>query len=108
MERHDGSFKRLCFRLRPGRQSIPMAIPVTIFTGFLGAGKTSIILSLLPQLPKEHRVVLLKNEFGEIEGWHFLIALLGSRLIPSPQKVDSQLAKQSNLAAVSEILNGCM
>ncbi len=46
-----------------------MPIPVTVFTGFLGAGKTSIILSLLPQLPKDYRVVLLKNEFGEVEGW---------------------------------------
>ncbi|KZP27301.1 cobW-domain-containing protein [Athelia psychrophila] len=64
-------------------------IPITVFTGFLGAGKTSIILSLLPQLPKDYKVVLLKNEFGDLE-------------------VDSQLAKQSSLAAVSEILNGCM
>ncbi|KAJ6513401.1 CobW/HypB/UreG, nucleotide-binding domain-containing protein [Mycena sanguinolenta] len=64
-------------------------IPVTVFTGFLGAGKTSIILSLLPQLPKDYKVVLLKNEFGDIE-------------------VDSKLAQQSSLAAVSEILNGCM
>ncbi|CAL1715977.1 unnamed protein product [Somion occarium] len=64
-------------------------IPITVFTGFLGAGKTSVILSLLPQLPKDYRVVLLKNEFGDVE-------------------VDSQLAKQSSLAAVSEILNGCM
>ncbi|KAI0730083.1 CobW/HypB/UreG, nucleotide-binding domain-containing protein [Fomitopsis betulina] len=64
-------------------------IPTTVFTGFLGAGKTSIILSLLPQLPKDYRVVLLKNEFGDVE-------------------VDSQLAKQSSLAGVSEILNGCM
>jgi len=64
-------------------------IPITVFTGFLGAGKTSIILSLLPQLPKDYKVVLLKNEFGDIE-------------------VDSQLAKQSSLTAVSEILNGCM
>ncbi|KAF7295509.1 cobW domain-containing protein [Mycena indigotica] len=63
--------------------------PITVFTGFLGAGKTSIILSLLPQLPKDYKVVLLKNEFGDIE-------------------VDSQLAKQSSLTAVSEILNGCM
>ncbi|KZT06122.1 cobW-domain-containing protein [Laetiporus sulphureus 93-53] len=63
--------------------------PITVFTGFLGAGKTSIILSLLPQLPPDYRVVLLKNEFGDVE-------------------VDSQLAKQSSLAAVSEILNGCM
>ncbi len=55
-----------------------MTIPVTVFTGFLGAGKTSIILSLLPQLPREYRVVLLKNEFGEIEGCHIPIALLSS------------------------------
>jgi len=40
-------------------------------------------------LPKDYKVVLLKNEFGDVE-------------------VDSQLAKQSSLAAVSEILNGCM
>ncbi|TBU53090.1 cobW-domain-containing protein [Dichomitus squalens] len=64
-------------------------IPITVFTGFLGAGKTSIILSLLPRLPRDYRVVLLKNEFGDVE-------------------VDSQLAKQSSLTAVSEILNGCM
>lgn len=63
-------------------------IPITVFTGFLGAGKTSVILSLLPQLPKDYRVVLLKNEFGDIE-------------------VDSKLAEQSSLTAVSEILNGC-
>ena len=43
-------------------------IPITVFTGFLGAGKTSIILSLLPRLPKNYKVVLLKNEFGDIEG----------------------------------------
>ncbi|KAJ6607369.1 cobW-domain-containing protein [Mycena sp. CBHHK59/15] len=67
--------------------SVP--IPITVFTGFLGAGKTSVILSLLPQLPKDYKVVLLKNEFGDIE-------------------VDSKLAKQSSLTAVSEILNGCM
>ncbi|KIY52576.1 cobW-domain-containing protein [Fistulina hepatica ATCC 64428] len=65
------------------------AIPITVFTGFLGAGKTSLILSLLPQLPLDYRVVLLKNEFGDVE-------------------VDSKLAQASSLAAVSEILNGCM
>ncbi|GLB40581.1 putative cobW-domain-containing protein [Lyophyllum shimeji] len=64
-------------------------IPITVFTGFLGAGKTSVILSLLPQLPKDYKVVLLKNEFGDVE-------------------VDSKLAQQSSLTAVSEILNGCM
>lgn len=47
---------------------MPSFIPITVFTGFLGAGKTSIILSLLPQLPKDYKVVLLKNEFGDVEG----------------------------------------
>jgi len=64
-------------------------IPITVFTGFLGAGKTTLILSLLPQLPKDYKVVLLKNEFGDVQ-------------------VDSQLAKQSSLTAVNEIVNGCM
>ncbi|PPQ91024.1 hypothetical protein CVT25_013949 [Psilocybe cyanescens] len=65
------------------------SIPITVFTGFLGAGKTSVILSLLPKLPKDYKIVLLKNEFGDVE-------------------VDSKLAKESSLTAVSEILNGCM
>ncbi|TFK20702.1 cytoplasmic protein [Coprinopsis marcescibilis] len=63
--------------------------PITVFTGFLGSGKTTIILSLLSRLPKDYKVVLLKNEFGDVE-------------------VDSKLAESSSLTAVSEILNGCM
>lgn len=43
-------------------------IPVTVFTGFLGAGKTSIILSLLPRIPKGYKLCLLKNEFGDVKG----------------------------------------
>ena len=79
-------------------------IPITVFTGFLGAGKTSIILSLLPKLPKDYKVVLLKNEFGDIEGGNPITTADKD----SSRVVDSQLAKQSSLAAVSEILNGCM
>lgn len=47
---------------------MPDAIPITVFTGFLGAGKTSVILSLLPKLPPGYKAVLLKNEFGDLEG----------------------------------------
>jgi G3E family GTPase len=46
-----------------------MTIPVTVITGFLGAGKTTLILSLLPQL-EGLRIVLLKNEFGDVAGQH--------------------------------------
>ena len=31
--------------------------PVTVITGFLGSGKTTLILNLLPQLPKTYKVV---------------------------------------------------
>ena len=43
-------------------------IPVTVFTGFLGSGKTTIILSLLPRVPKGYKLCLLKNEFGDVKG----------------------------------------
>lgn len=82
-------------------------IPITVFTGFLGAGKTSVILSLLPQLPKDYKVVLLKNEFGDVEGRYSLLDHLDS-LSERRFLVDSKLAQQSSLTAVSEILNGCM
>ncbi|BEI90348.1 uncharacterized protein CcaverHIS019_0304180 [Cutaneotrichosporon cavernicola] len=63
--------------------------PVTCFTGFLGAGKTTTILGLLGKLPEDYKVMLLKNEYGDVE-------------------VDSLLAKQSNISGVTEILNGCL
>ncbi|KAL1922329.1 uncharacterized protein VTP21DRAFT_9868 [Calcarisporiella thermophila] len=65
-------------------------IEVNVFTGFLGAGKTTIILSLLKQLEHldNYKICLLKNEFGDIA-------------------VDSQLAKENNVG-VLEYLNGCI
>ena len=39
-------------------------IPTTVFTGFLGAGKTSLIQNLLR--PAQQRIALIVNEFGEI------------------------------------------
>ena len=43
-----------------------LAVPTTIITGFLGAGKTTAILSLLAQKPAHERWAILVNEFGEI------------------------------------------
>ncbi|ORX50492.1 cobW-domain-containing protein [Hesseltinella vesiculosa] len=63
-------------------------IPVTVFTGFLGSGKTTTILQLLKQLPEEYKVCLLKNEFGDVA-------------------VDSLLAKETNIG-VQEMMNGCL
>jgi G3E family GTPase len=74
----------------PTRRAAP--IPITIVTGFLGAGKTTLILNLLPQLRAvnpTYRLALLKNEFGDLA-------------------IDSQLASSSAIAGVTELLNGCI
>ncbi len=67
-------------------------IPITVITGFLGSGKTTLILNLLPQLRDanpDYKLALLKNEFGDLA-------------------VDSQLASSSAIAGVQELLNGCI
>lgn len=69
-------------------------IPITIVTGFLGSGKTTLILNLLPQLRlanPSYRLALLKNEFGDVA-------------------VDSQLAAAGGpaISGVREMLNGCI
>ncbi|KAJ3273768.1 hypothetical protein HDV01_003895 [Terramyces sp. JEL0728] len=60
---------------------------ITVFTGFLGAGKTTIILDLLKKCPKNYKIVVLKNEFGDV-------------------KVDSELMNSS--VQVTEMMNGCL
>ena len=47
------------------------------------------ILNLIPQLPKDYRLALLKNEFGDLA-------------------IDSQLASSSAIGGVQELLNGCI
>ena len=64
-------------------------IPITIITGFLGSGKTTLILKLIPQLPQTYKLALLKNEFGDLA-------------------IDSQLASSSAISGVTELLNGCI
>ncbi|KAJ2478755.1 hypothetical protein EV174_004214 [Coemansia sp. RSA 2320] len=64
------------------------ATPVTVFTGFLGAGKTTIILNLLKRTSPDYNIVLLKNEFGDAE-------------------TDSALARESHIK-VTEMTNGCL
>ena len=39
---------------------------VDIFSGFLGAGKTTLIKKLIAEAYKEEKIVLIENEFGEI------------------------------------------
>ncbi|KAI1810931.1 CobW/HypB/UreG, nucleotide-binding domain-containing protein [Poronia punctata] len=67
-------------------------IPITIVTGFLGSGKTTILLNLVPQLRAtnpSYKLALVKNEFGDVA-------------------IDSQLASSSAVSGVQELLNGCI
>lgn len=42
------------------------SIPTNIITGFLGVGKTTVILNLLKNKPDDERWAVLVNEFGEV------------------------------------------
>lgn len=53
--------------------SLAPKIPVTIITGSLGAGKTTLINQLLATLANKH-VVIIENEFGQLSIDHALIA----------------------------------
>ncbi|KAI5290051.1 hypothetical protein KEM54_002573 [Ascosphaera aggregata] len=64
-------------------------VPITVITGFVGSGKTTILLNLVPQLPPGYKLALLKNEFGDLA-------------------VDSKLASEQSISGVRELLNGCI
>ena len=52
-------------RLKNRTERVTMKIPVTIVTGFLGSGKTTLICGLLKKNP-DRRLAILVNEFGEV------------------------------------------
>lgn len=66
----------------------PKLVPVTVLTGCLGAGKTTVIRSLLRQLPAGYTCAWLKNEYGDAG-------------------VDRMVANDERVA-VKEIVNGCL
>lgn len=64
-------------------------IPTTVFTGFLGAGKTTIILHIVEQLQKKgEKVAYIKNEIGD-------------------ETTDSDIIQQTHIKT-KELLNGCI
>ncbi|GAM82144.1 hypothetical protein ANO11243_001230 [Dothideomycetidae sp. 11243] len=67
-------------------------VPITIITGFVGTGKTTLLLNLLPQLRRidpSYRLSLIKNEIGDVA-------------------VDSALAASAELAGARELLGNCI
>lgn len=51
----------------------PTRIPANLITGFLGAGKTSALLSLLAHRPAHERWAVLVNEYGMVSLDHILL-----------------------------------
>ena len=43
-----------------------MTTKIDIFSGFLGAGKTTLIKKLIEEAYQGERLVLIENEFGDI------------------------------------------
>lgn len=70
-----------------------MKIPATIVTGFLGAGKTSLVRHLVEQA-KGKRLALLINEFGELGADR---AILGGCAVPGCEEEN-----------IIELANGCI
>src|SRR5262245_44156304 len=55
-------------------------IPLTVLTGFLGAGKTSLLNKLLPD-PALAETVVVINEFGEIGLDHLLVKTIDDNMV---------------------------
>jgi len=53
------------FNITEGKRVVKMT-KIDIYSGFLGAGKTTLIKKLLAEAYKGMQVVLIENEFGEI------------------------------------------
>jgi cobalamin biosynthesis protein CobW len=71
-------------------------IPVTVVTGFLGAGKTTLVRHLL-QNNQGRRIAVLVNEFGEIG--------IDAELLRSCQICDDGEEAEGNIV---ELTNGCL
>ena len=71
-------------------------IPVTVITGFLGAGKTTLVRHLL-QNNRGRKIAVLVNEFGEIG--------IDGELLRSCQVCDEEEDPRSNII---ELANGCL
>ncbi|WEF24865.1 GTP-binding protein [Paracoccus sp. S3-43] len=61
-------------------QAVPVTVPVTVLTGFLGSGKTTVLNRLLDH-PSFARTVVIINEFGDIGLDHELVVATTETMI---------------------------
>jgi cobalamin biosynthesis protein CobW len=74
-------------------------IPVTVITGFLGSGKTTLIRHLL-QNNQGRRIAVLVNEFGELG--------IDGELLRSCTVCPDEAAVPAPIAKIVELTNGCL
>ena len=63
-----------------GRRQPPIPIPLTLLTGFLGAGKTPLLNRLLKD-PALANTAVIVNEFGEVSLDHLLVDYVGDNMV---------------------------
>ena len=63
-----------------GRDPLAGRIPVSVITGFLGSGKTTLINRLLKR-PDMNRVAVIVNEFGEQSIDHDLVQVSSEQMM---------------------------
>lgn len=68
--------------------AVRLTIPVTIFTGFLGSGKTTLANRILRE-PHGQRIAVIENEFGEVG-------------------VDAELLTRTGEETIIQLANGCL
>lgn len=74
-------------------------IPVTVITGFLGSGKTTLIRNLL-QNNQGRRIAVIVNEFGELG--------IDGELLQSCQVCPEEEQDSNNDNNIYELTNGCL
>jgi len=88
-------------------------VPVTILTGFLGSGKTTLVKHILTSNQHNYKIAVIENEYGGGENNAQLAERLGLTVNDiSTLSVETMIAKDgtdgSNLADFIELPNGCV
>src|SRR5210317_1443008 len=90
--------------------NIPVA--VTVLTGFLGSGKTTLVKYILSSKQHKKRIAVIENEFGGGESDMKLADRLGLQVNDaSTLSVETMIVKDgqgSSLADLIELPNGCV
>lgn len=87
--------------------SAPDRVPISIITGFLGAGKTTLINHILTQ-PHGYKIAVILNDFGDNLGIERALVQEGSRRTQGEGGRDADAAAEPIVEEWVEVGNGCI